>query len=271
MQREKSATASAARMSDIFFNFLWQQLFTRSPVSMFSIAGALLVCSGVLLVIFLKPSPQPLPQPSPQPSPQQSVEGLSARTISGSSISGDFGSNAEPPCVKEVIRKHAFISKDWDSTAGGDETRGMVGAAQCELSPMHRAITNGSTRLQIDIESSEPNDSIRGNGTGATATRVGSYLGSGLVGMQQLLTSIRRGRGGRDQLLPTCSSHHGMSAGASSSKHFPHCEGEDEDGGSGGGGGGDDDDDDDEEEDHRRYCSDYDDDKGNGSYCNGDD
>eukprot|EP00981_Chlorochromonas_danica_P008562 scaffold2224_cov175-Ochromonas_danica.AAC.4 len=54
MQREKSATASAMRMSDVGFGFLWQLLFTTDAVSMLSVIGALLVVSGIGIIILFK-------------------------------------------------------------------------------------------------------------------------------------------------------------------------------------------------------------------------
>ena len=54
MQREKSAAASAMRMSDVIFGFLWQVLFTKDSVDMLSISGALLISSSILVVVIFK-------------------------------------------------------------------------------------------------------------------------------------------------------------------------------------------------------------------------
>jgi drug/metabolite transporter (DMT)-like permease len=54
MQREKSAAASAMRMSDVIFGFLWQILFTPDPVDKLSIFGALLVSLSILVVVIFK-------------------------------------------------------------------------------------------------------------------------------------------------------------------------------------------------------------------------
>lgn len=57
MQREKSATATAMRMSDVVFGFIWQNLFTRDAVSLLSLVGAMLVASSILIIVVFKPQP----------------------------------------------------------------------------------------------------------------------------------------------------------------------------------------------------------------------
>lgn len=54
MQREKSALATGMRMSDVLFGFFWQALFTSEAVTSLSIAGAFLVVSSVLILVFSK-------------------------------------------------------------------------------------------------------------------------------------------------------------------------------------------------------------------------
>ena len=54
MQREKSAAATAMRMSDVVFGFVWQSLFTQDPVSILSVTGAVLVASSILIVVVFK-------------------------------------------------------------------------------------------------------------------------------------------------------------------------------------------------------------------------
>jgi len=54
MQREKSASASAMRASDVFFAFLWQSAFTRDGISPLSVVGACLVVAGVMVIVFFK-------------------------------------------------------------------------------------------------------------------------------------------------------------------------------------------------------------------------
>jgi len=56
MQREKSAAATAMRMSDLLFGFIWQALFTTDEVSRLSVAGALLVSSSILIIVLSKQS-----------------------------------------------------------------------------------------------------------------------------------------------------------------------------------------------------------------------
>lgn len=56
MQREKSATATAMRMSDVVFGFIWQMLFTPDPISYLSVLGALLVTGSIMVVVIFKPS-----------------------------------------------------------------------------------------------------------------------------------------------------------------------------------------------------------------------
>jgi hypothetical protein len=55
MQREKSATATAMRMSDVLFGFIWQALFTSDTVSALSLLGAGLVSLSIVLVVLFKP------------------------------------------------------------------------------------------------------------------------------------------------------------------------------------------------------------------------
>jgi hypothetical protein len=55
MQREKSGAATAMRMSDVFFSFIWQAVFTTDTVSGYSVIGAMLVlCSIVIILVFKK-------------------------------------------------------------------------------------------------------------------------------------------------------------------------------------------------------------------------
>lgn len=59
MQREKSAAATAMRMSDVFFGYIWQILFTADAASGTSILGAILVISSIFVIILFKPKDQP--------------------------------------------------------------------------------------------------------------------------------------------------------------------------------------------------------------------
>ena len=54
MQKEKSATATAMRMSDVVFGYIWQVLFTHDNViNSLSLAGAVLImCSILGLVVY---------------------------------------------------------------------------------------------------------------------------------------------------------------------------------------------------------------------------
>lgn len=54
MQREKSAAASAMRMSDVVFGFIWQVLFTADKLNMLSLFGAILVGSSILVIVVFK-------------------------------------------------------------------------------------------------------------------------------------------------------------------------------------------------------------------------
>jgi len=55
MQRVKSAIGSAMRMSDVAFSFVFQALFTLDPLDLFSLAGAVLVLSGITVMVACKP------------------------------------------------------------------------------------------------------------------------------------------------------------------------------------------------------------------------
>ena len=55
MQKEKSATATGMRMSDVFFGFIWQVAFTEdNTLNLLSVFGACLVVSSIFLLIFAK-------------------------------------------------------------------------------------------------------------------------------------------------------------------------------------------------------------------------
>jgi uncharacterized membrane protein len=54
MQREKSASASAMRMSDVAFGFLWQAIFTSDDINFLSAIGAVMVMAGVMVIVIYK-------------------------------------------------------------------------------------------------------------------------------------------------------------------------------------------------------------------------
>lgn len=54
MQKEKSASASAMRMSDIIFGFIWQATWTRDSVSILSVIGASIVATSVMIIVINK-------------------------------------------------------------------------------------------------------------------------------------------------------------------------------------------------------------------------
>jgi drug/metabolite transporter (DMT)-like permease len=56
MQREKSASAAGMRSSDILFAFIWEALFTNDRVTALSVAGAVLVLAGVMIIVIFKSS-----------------------------------------------------------------------------------------------------------------------------------------------------------------------------------------------------------------------
>jgi drug/metabolite transporter (DMT)-like permease len=56
MQREKSATAIAMRMSDIIFGFIWQFLFTSDNPRLLSLLGAFLVMASIMIIVIFKSS-----------------------------------------------------------------------------------------------------------------------------------------------------------------------------------------------------------------------
>jgi hypothetical protein len=56
MQREKSSRASAMRMSDVIFAYIWQMCFTRDSFSVLSVIGATLVTGSIIIIVFTKPA-----------------------------------------------------------------------------------------------------------------------------------------------------------------------------------------------------------------------
>jgi hypothetical protein len=54
MQREKSASASAMRTSDVVFGFIWQACFTSDDVQFLSVIGAGMVMAGVCIIVIFK-------------------------------------------------------------------------------------------------------------------------------------------------------------------------------------------------------------------------
>lgn len=59
MQREKSAAASAMRMSDVVFGFIWQVLFTADDLNLLSLFGAIIVASSILVIVIFKANNSP--------------------------------------------------------------------------------------------------------------------------------------------------------------------------------------------------------------------
>lgn len=54
MQREKSASATAMRMSDVIFGYCWQVAFTNDDIIILSIIGTCLIAGSVLIVVLSK-------------------------------------------------------------------------------------------------------------------------------------------------------------------------------------------------------------------------
>lgn len=54
MQREKSASATAMRMSDVLFGFLWQIIFTGDAVGVLTIVGALMISTSIIIIVAFK-------------------------------------------------------------------------------------------------------------------------------------------------------------------------------------------------------------------------
>lgn len=54
MQREKSAAATAMRMSDIVMGFIWQFIFTSDKISMLSVLGAFIIVFSILIIVIFK-------------------------------------------------------------------------------------------------------------------------------------------------------------------------------------------------------------------------
>lgn len=61
MQREKSASATAMRMSDVVFSYGFQVAFTGDSISLLSIIGACIVSLSVFLVVIFKQPAAPSP------------------------------------------------------------------------------------------------------------------------------------------------------------------------------------------------------------------
>lgn len=54
MQREKSAAATAMRMSDVACGYIWQVAFTADKLSLLSLGGAVLVTVSILIIVVYK-------------------------------------------------------------------------------------------------------------------------------------------------------------------------------------------------------------------------
>lgn len=109
MQREKSASASAMRTSDVVFAFIWQVLFTSDPVTLLSVSGAVLVMVGVMIIVVFKS--------------KSDVEYAPTQIVSGGEImnnnNSQFQSNSSRSsssnildCVWSKITSSPPISKD---------------------------------------------------------------------------------------------------------------------------------------------------------------
>jgi len=95
MQREKSATATGMRMSDVLFGFVWQVIFTPvDAVSWLSLLGAFMVSASILIIVLFKP--------------QANSDGSKAGT--GGSIGGNGDDNAI--IVGSEMTMHGMLSKD---------------------------------------------------------------------------------------------------------------------------------------------------------------
>ncbi len=71
MLQEKPIKASAMRMFDIVFAFIFQATLTTDPVSGLSVLGAAMVVASVLVILFLKTdTPNDNPTTSPTPAPE---------------------------------------------------------------------------------------------------------------------------------------------------------------------------------------------------------
>lgn len=65
MQREKSASASAMRLSDVVFGFIWQAYFTTDSINTLALIGAVLITCSILVVVIFKPPQTPPPNSFP--------------------------------------------------------------------------------------------------------------------------------------------------------------------------------------------------------------
>jgi drug/metabolite transporter (DMT)-like permease len=94
MQREKSAAATAMRMSDVLFGYTWQAIFTADVISALSVFGATLVTGSILLVVMFKQKESVAQQQLPV------VDG-SAKSVHGGK---DDGGDVVPSPVTVVTR-----------------------------------------------------------------------------------------------------------------------------------------------------------------------
>jgi drug/metabolite transporter (DMT)-like permease len=124
MQREKSAAASAMRMSDVVFGFIWQVLFTTDPLNWLSLTGAILVTGSILVIVIFKSSSSSSPLSSTEKTSsmkidsgiemkidhRQSLESMSSTVSSSSSPSSSSSHTNTPTTTPSSSTRHTLTS-----------------------------------------------------------------------------------------------------------------------------------------------------------------
>lgn len=107
MQREKSATATAMRMSDVLFGFIWQALYTSDNVSALSLVGAALVSGSILIIVVFKPvGPQGLQAPAVDVACGNQANTMTYRTEPRSNRTSEFSLET----IAKTIRRLWWLS-----------------------------------------------------------------------------------------------------------------------------------------------------------------
>lgn len=123
MQKEKSAAASAMRMSDVVFGFIWQVAFTVDKLSLLSLFGACLVTSSILVIVFSKGKSTPVPTVTTKEAITSDTSTIQMTPLHYIKQGNRIGSDISPISVTSAAAAAAAASSDLDVTihAGQDK------------------------------------------------------------------------------------------------------------------------------------------------------
>lgn len=186
MQKEKSATATGMRMSDVFFGFMWQVLFTNDNVlNPLSVFGACLVVSSIFVLVFSKSM-------GPAAVPTATASGISADLEMATKDNGEVYS-----ALRSELSESEHMAEDDDSVA-------LMRAREKHLREEERKEEGYSDKENLR---SAVNTPMHGNGSGggaalATPDTVDSILGKESVYIKNSYTTLVEQFEGDEDVVP---------------------------------------------------------------------